>query len=103
MQDSTILAAQRTELVDISNGRELRQWINNTSRSIRREQLRDLDLEQFITLWRTVGTTAMAQLLESLRSRDLSNAVRALPPSDTVELLAALHYHLTAAAPRHLE
>ncbi|HLR55256.1 MAG TPA: magnesium transporter [Actinomycetales bacterium] len=103
MQDSTILAAQRTELVDISNGRELRQWIKNTSRSIRREQLRDLDLEQFVTLWRTVGTTAMAQLLESLRSRDISNAVRALSESETVELLAALNYDRTANALRNMD
>lgn len=48
MQNGTILAAHRTELVEISNDRELRQWIKNTPRLNHRQQLRDLGPEWLV-------------------------------------------------------
>jgi len=103
MQNNTILAAHRTELTQISNDRELRQWIKNTSRSIRRQQLRDLKLDEFNQLWATIGTPAMAQLLISVRSRDISRAVRELTEDQTVELLSALPFDRTANALREMD
>src|SRR5690625_598070 len=103
MQNNTIMAAQRTELTQISNDRELRQWIKNTSRSIRRQQLRDLKLDEFNQLWATIGTPAMAQLLISVRSRDISRAVRELTEDQTVELLSALPFDRTANALREMD
>jgi len=102
MQNSTILAAHRTELSDISNARELRQWIKNTSRSNRRQQLRDLEADQFVALWRAVGTPATAQLLDSVGPRGISRAVRELSESQTVELLSALQFDRTANALREM-
>src|SRR5690625_3864522 len=103
MQNNTTMAAQRAELTQISNDRERRQWIKNTTRSVRRQQLRELELEQFTALWRDVGTPAMAQLLISVRSRDISRAVRELDEEQTVELLSALPYDRTANALREMD
>lgn len=103
MQNNSILAAQRTELTQISNDRELRQWIKNTSRSVRRQQLRELDLDAFTKLWHEIGTPAMAQLLVSVRSRDISRAVHDLDEPQTVELLSALPYDRTANALREMD
>src|SRR5690625_2063296 len=102
MQNGTILAAHRTELVETSNDRELRQWIKNTPRSNRRQQLRDLEPERLVGLWDAVGTPAIAQLLGSVGSHDISRAVRELSEAQTVELLSALHFDRTANALREM-
>src|SRR5690625_7503144 len=96
MQNGTILAAHRTELVETSNDRELRQWIKNTPRSNRRQQLRDLEPERLVGLWDAVGTPAIAQLLDSVASREISRAVRGLPEAKTVELISPLPLTLAA-------
>lgn len=90
------------DLIDLTTAAELREWLAATPLAMRRRQLRALDYDETIALWRSVGSTPMAELFASVGASPTARLVGRLSPVDAARLLSHLTFRKAADVLREL-